>query len=431
MADHQTAPAQGSIALVIDMENFVRSALSIGLPINLEPVVKKVLEQGRIVVRRAYGDLDAACRSDQGLRRQMRDMLYRNLVQFEDIPSITQQKNTADMRMAVDTLSLAFTNPGITGFAIVSSDRDYVPLILKLRELGKQIIGIGAHRDAVNSVYVQSCDTFHYYANMFEMVQGTAPVLSESDDKALMESYLTLLQHATRVIVERGDRPLVARVAPLMRQLQPDFDPKMVNLSTVKDLIEVAEKRGLIGSMQYGSDVLITLPETTPAAPRPAAPIVVEAPNPGNIVTFYKNYFESKLKCPIPPHSVRERIYRAVVMIVNRGEAMEQMVELNALSIEVTKRMQVEGTLVQQASVFKMLYALFRKDVFKAEMSDIPYNPRVKGVSVGCELWDHLFIANSILVLSRDKPGWPLHADPLASVFDVESKVIGDILTEL
>ena len=121
------APVQYSrIALFIDIENLIGSASTIGLPINIAPVLDKLKEFGKVQVRRSFGDLDKCLRSISKEREihETRRMLHHNLVQIEDIPYLTQSKNTADITLAVEALALAFQYPDISHFAILASDRD-------------------------------------------------------------------------------------------------------------------------------------------------------------------------------------------------------------------------------------------------------------------------------------------------------------------
>ena len=117
-------------------------------------VINKLLEESsdpKIRIRRAYGDIYAAVKllkkhvgeeKLRGLHWSIRNNLAENLVQIADTPYL-KSKNSADMWLTADALSIAHTSPAIDQFAILSSDRDYIPLILKLQGLGKEVIGIG------------------------------------------------------------------------------------------------------------------------------------------------------------------------------------------------------------------------------------------------------------------------------------------------
>ncbi len=127
------------IALFIDIENFIGFSNNLQLPIDLAPVIKKLTETGRVLFRRSFGDLSQSLYATGQINRlyHIRQMLQRNLVQHEDVPYDSKYKNSSDIRLVVEALSTAFSYPDITTFAIVSGDRDYIPLFSKLRELGK------------------------------------------------------------------------------------------------------------------------------------------------------------------------------------------------------------------------------------------------------------------------------------------------------
>ncbi len=132
-----------SMAILVDIENLIVGVGKLGLPIDIGKVVTKLRGEYSdlsIRIRRAYGDIYAAVKmlqrhvgeeNTKGLHAAIRGNLGENLVQIADTPYL-KSKNSADMWLAVDALSIAHTMPGIERFAIVSSDRDYIPLILKL-----------------------------------------------------------------------------------------------------------------------------------------------------------------------------------------------------------------------------------------------------------------------------------------------------------
>jgi hypothetical protein len=117
------------VALYIDIENFVSAACALGLPLELEAVIQKLKEVGPVRLRKSFGDLKTTLeqRNLYNIVDQTRKMLHRNLIEIVDVPFLTAHKNTADLCLALDALSVAFQNPGITHFAVLSSDRDLCP----------------------------------------------------------------------------------------------------------------------------------------------------------------------------------------------------------------------------------------------------------------------------------------------------------------
>jgi uncharacterized LabA/DUF88 family protein len=156
------------MAFFLDVENLIAGASSLGLPLDLKPVLARLSRQGRIATRRCFGDINAACRAihNEKVAHEVRHMLQRNLFVIEDIPHTTSRKNSADMRLIIEALSLAYTNETIGEFVILSSDRDYVPLALKLRELGRGVTTVAVSRENINRMVIDASDTVLYYDDL-------------------------------------------------------------------------------------------------------------------------------------------------------------------------------------------------------------------------------------------------------------------------
>ncbi|MEW6219006.1 MAG: NYN domain-containing protein [Thermodesulfobacteriota bacterium] len=357
-----------NIALFIDMENLVRAALDIALPVDFAPVISRLLQMGRLTMRRAFGDLDAACRNDRMLRAGLRRMLYENLIGFEDIPYVTRYKNTADMRLVVEALATAYTYPYISHFALVASDRDYLPLINKLRELGKRIIGIGASPDTVNPIYVKSCDIFIHYSSLFppppEIVRPEAP--ASATDEVLLA------------------------------------DETVLGLASETDQ---ATKNG-----------------PTEGAPDPS--------DLAACVGRYRQYFRAKLKCDLPGPSLRQKIYETAGGLLAELQD-EAGIELAQLSELTATRINTPSAIIAQSSVFKVLYSLYRARVFRTLFGLLPYNPRIREASLPPAGWDTLFIRNCLVVLRGENPDWPLLPGPLAEVFQTDEDLIARIVQDM
>jgi uncharacterized LabA/DUF88 family protein len=421
-----------SIALFVDIENFVRSSSEIGLPVRLELIIQKLLETGRVIVRRAFGDLDGACRGNADDRRKVRLMMHESLLQYEDIPYLTRYKNTADMRLTVEALSVAYTYPAIEWFAIVASDRDYVPLIAKLRELGKRIIGVGCSPDTVNDIYVHSCDLFIYYSNLFPRVsERVQPDSAISTDAEMMDTYIRLFCDAVSSLEQRGAKAVGSAVAQLLRQMRPDFDLSLAGLRSFRALAEEAVKRNLCTTQRSGMDVLITLTsEACGAQPQPVGPHLVEIVTTSPSSDRLKEYFVAKLRCEWPDKHLRDRIYSTLEHSL-REKGTGNAIALTALSGAVADELNSGSTAVAQPVVFKIVYSLFRARAFKSELSDEAYNPRILDAASTDVDWDEMFIRNSLAVLKRDKPTWQLAESEVSKFFGVDDAKAAAIMQAL
>jgi len=146
------------IALFLDYENLAigaREALG-GLTFDLKPVLDALAERGRVIARKAYADWSAF---DEDRR-----MLTRGHVELIEIPQRmgASRKNAADIKLAVDALEMAFERDYITTFVICTGDSDLTPLVHKLRELNKRVIGVGI-KDSTSALLPPACDEFLFY----------------------------------------------------------------------------------------------------------------------------------------------------------------------------------------------------------------------------------------------------------------------------
>jgi uncharacterized LabA/DUF88 family protein len=145
------------IALFLDYENLAIGAReALGLSFDLKPVLDALAERGRVIARKAYADWSAF---DEDRR-----MLTRGHVELIEIPQHmgASRKNAADIKMAVDALEMAFERGYITTFVICTGDSDLTPLVHKLRELNKKVIGVGI-KDSTSALLPPACDEFLFY----------------------------------------------------------------------------------------------------------------------------------------------------------------------------------------------------------------------------------------------------------------------------
>ena len=154
------------IALFLDYENLAIGAREHlgGMAFDLRPVSDALAERGRVVVRRAY--------ADWSFFDDDRRMLTRSHVELIDIPQRmgASRKNAADIKMVVDALELAFERSYISTFVFGTGDSDFTPLVHKLRELNKRVIGVGVER-TTSRLLPPACDEFLFY----DRLEGVEP----------------------------------------------------------------------------------------------------------------------------------------------------------------------------------------------------------------------------------------------------------------
>ena len=149
------------IALFLDYENLAIGARDNlgGLQFDLRPVLDALAERGRVIARKAY--------ADWSYFDEDRRMLTRSQVELVEIPQRmrTSRKNAADIKLAVDALEMAFERDYITTFVICTGDSDLTPLVHKLRELNKRVIGVGV-KESTSALLPPACDEFLFYDSL-------------------------------------------------------------------------------------------------------------------------------------------------------------------------------------------------------------------------------------------------------------------------
>ena len=195
------------IGLFIDYENLAIGARDdLGMQFEFKPIADALAERGRVVVRRAYADWSSF--------EKDRQMLADNQVELIEIPQRRGRirKNAADIKMAVDAVELAFERDYVTAFVICTGDSDFTPLVQKLRELNKRVVGVGL-KASTSAMLPPACDEFLFYENLAgvelpkqkqkpkksrkpEQIQPSKPKASE-DVAALITTTLAGLQRST------------------------------------------------------------------------------------------------------------------------------------------------------------------------------------------------------------------------------------------
>lgn len=163
------------IALFLDYENLAIGAREDlgGLAFDVRPIADALAERGRVVVRRAY--------ADWSYFDEDRRMLTRSHVELIEMPQRmgASRKNAADIKLSVDAIELAFVRDYVSTFVVCTGDSDFTPLVYKLRELNKRVIGVGI-RASTSALLPPACDEFLYYDDL----EGIEPVPASAPERA-------------------------------------------------------------------------------------------------------------------------------------------------------------------------------------------------------------------------------------------------------
>src|SRR6201991_2557042 len=148
-----------TMAVFLDFENIALGARDARYPaFDINKVLERLLLKGHIVVKKAYCDFDRYKAFKRGLHEAAFELI--------EIPHIRQSgKNSADIRMVVDALDLCYTKTHVETFVIISGDSDFSPLVSKLRENNKGVIGVGV-KNSTSDLLIANCDEFIYYDDL-------------------------------------------------------------------------------------------------------------------------------------------------------------------------------------------------------------------------------------------------------------------------
>ncbi|MBE2284319.1 MAG: NYN domain-containing protein [Prosthecobacter sp.] len=241
-----------TIAVFCDFEN-----LAIGVreakydKFNMNKVLDRLKVEGSIVVKKAYCDWERY----KGFKSTMHEAAFEMI----DIPHVSQSgKNSADIRMVVDALDLCYMKSHVDTFAIVSGDSDFSPLVSKLRENNKTVIGVGV-KQSTSNLFIGNCDEFIFYddlvreeekakARAAKVKQIAKPVPQEKKAGGDPEKAIQLVVDTVEAMLARSgsDTVWAGPVKQAIRRLQPQFDERFYGFSTFSALLEAVAGRGLM-----------------------------------------------------------------------------------------------------------------------------------------------------------------------------------------
>jgi len=418
------------IALFLDIENLIAGASTMGLPIEIEPVLQNLKTHGNIRVRKCFGDIHK-CMHSVGRASEtdrIRNMLHRNLVQIEDVPFVTAKKNTADIRLVIDALSLAYQYEDMTHFAVVASDRDYVPLFNKLHELGRTVIAVGIDRDNTNPMLLEASDILLYYETFFEnLIEKTTGDEGDEDESvAAIEPLFEVLRQSLQTLANNGSLSVGSAVATSMRQLRSDFSPQLVGCESFKAFIQKAEAGGVV-TVKWPDgpgDYTITL---CPRKDLLSRAVVLQQPSSAtgsqDIASHYRTLIESRLNVPLPNRQKRLAVLDALRdsydSLMKNGPF--PLREMSDAAIEKLRN-SGKGSIPLQ-SVYKIALSLsFSRCFHCGEWTD-KYNPTIVGQAVTDEQWEQRLYMAFVTAIRRRAPGERILATPLSSLlFESESE---------
>jgi len=240
------------IAVYIDFENVATSAEANLGEFDVTAVMDLLRTRGRLLIKRAYGDWGR-------FHRYRRAMLENGVDLFQLYSVGIQQKNRADVRLAIDAIETVFTRPNIDVYAVISGDSDFTELIHKLRDHGKYTIGIGLHA-ATSDLLRRACDEFIFYETLVtEGMEDIADELQLPDPRDLLRRGLIAAE-------QKGETPIFAgRLKQMMLGLDSSFNEANYGYQQFRTFLEA--HADLVNIQEQGLQLYVSLkkPETEPA----------------------------------------------------------------------------------------------------------------------------------------------------------------------
>ena len=241
-----------NLALFCDFENIalgVRDAQY--AKFDIHKVVERLLVKGSIVVKKAYCDWDRY--------KDYKAVMHEAAFELIDIPHVRQSgKNSADIRMVVDALDLCYTKAHVNSFVIISGDSDFSPLVSKLRENAKTVIGVGV-KNSTSDLLMSNCDEFIYYDDLIREEErkrksragtrsrgGKRKAAKKPENDKKQEGIDLALETAEALSSERGDAEKVwgSMVKQTLKRRRPGFNEVYYGFESFSALLEEARERG-------------------------------------------------------------------------------------------------------------------------------------------------------------------------------------------
>ena len=261
------APAAPNAALLIDFDN-----VTLGIRSDLTKELKHLLNsdiiRGKVAVQRAYADWRRYPQYIVPLSESSIDLIF--------APAFgTAKKNATDIRLAIDAVELVFTRPEIGTFIIMSGDSDFSAMVIKLKEYGKYVIGVGI-RESASDLLIQNCDEYFSYTDL-------AGLTKESDTPSIQRDPWELVGEAVEKMARSGDVMRSDRLKQVMQQIDSNFDERNAGFSRFSKFVTEAGNRGLLTvtrleNGQYEVAPIAGASRTSAAKPsaRPAAKAAAE-----------------------------------------------------------------------------------------------------------------------------------------------------------
>jgi uncharacterized LabA/DUF88 family protein len=273
-ANHQDEHEQ-RLALFIDFENIaigVRDAHYRKFDVNL--VLERLLDKGKLLVKKAYADWSRY--SDY------KRSFHEAAIELIEVPQKSiGGKNSADIRLVVDAMDMSFQKEHVNCFVIASGDSDFSPLVSKLKENNKYVIGLGV-KNSTSDLLIENCDEFIFYEDLVRGQQRPVPVIANANEKQ-QEVFALLVDSILALQRENKEILWGSMVKETMKRKKPSFNETYYGFRTFSHLLEDAQRRGIVvlrRDQKSGSYIVEDLGPGSVASGASGAPAVISRPEP-------------------------------------------------------------------------------------------------------------------------------------------------------
>ena len=244
-------------ALLIDFDN-VTLGIQKDLTKELRTLLNSDIIKGKVAVQRAYADWRRYPQYIVPLSESSIDLIF--------APAFgSSKKNATDIRLAIDAIELVFTRPEIGMFILLSGDSDFSTMVIKLKEYGKYVIGVGI-RESASDLLIQNCDEYYSYNDL-------AGLTKEVDTPSIQRDPWELAAEAVAQMTRNGDVMRSDRLKQVMQQIDPNFDERNAGFNRFSKFVIEAGQRGVVqlnklenGQYEVGPGAVVS-PVVTAAAP--------------------------------------------------------------------------------------------------------------------------------------------------------------------
>jgi uncharacterized protein (TIGR00288 family) len=252
-------PEIKNMALFCDFENIALGVSDAKYEkFDINKVLERLLLKGSIVVKKAYCDWERY--------KAFKAVMHEAAFELIEIPHVRQSgKNSADIRMVVDALDLCYTKSHVETFVIISGDSDFSPLVSKLRENAKIVIGVGV-KNSTSDLLIANCDEFIFYDDLVRAdarkkkpvarktpskasaAADTSSPAKKSEDDKTHEALDLIVETIEALVAERGEEEKIwgSMVKQALKRRKPGFNESYYGFRSFNALLEEAQKRGLL-----------------------------------------------------------------------------------------------------------------------------------------------------------------------------------------